>query len=89
MVGADYQKQRDLRFSRAAICIYYHWQNKGINIIAGKKKHSLMVKQAKKQRKRDEKKILLKQMYGFYKRHEQGSLPVTSTLANHGDSGCQ
>ena len=23
MVGADYQKQRDLRISRAAICIYY------------------------------------------------------------------
>ncbi len=36
MVGADYQEQRDLRFSMAAICIYYQWQNKGINIIAQK-----------------------------------------------------
>lgn len=38
LVGADYQQQRDLRLSRAAICIYYHWQNKGINIIAQRKK---------------------------------------------------
>lgn len=55
MVGADYQKQRDLRFSRAAICIYYQQQNKGINVIAGKKTHSLVVKHGvpKKQTKLD------------------------------------
>lgn len=45
--------KRPLFFSRAAICIYYQWQNKGINIIAGKKKkHFLVVKHntQKKQR---------------------------------------
>lgn len=56
IVGADYQKQRDLRFSRAAICIYYQWQNKGMNIIAEREMHSLMVKHSteKKQKNRDE-----------------------------------
>lgn len=33
----------------------------------------------KKQKKLDET-FLWKQKYGFYNRHEQGSLPVTSTL---------
>lgn len=56
MVGADYQKQRDLRFSWAAICIYYQWQNRGINIIAERKMHSVTVQHSmwKKQKKSDE-----------------------------------
>lgn len=78
-------------FFQAAICIYYQQQNKRINITAGGEKWlSSWSQRAQNKQEKWAEEILLKQMYGFKKRHEQGdTLSVTDTLANQCDSGRQ
>lgn len=66
-------------------------ETNAINIIAKEgKKHSLIIKDnAQKQQKKRTDEKNTREYVAFHERHEHGSLPVTSTLANSRDGSCQ